>query len=272
MGDFDVFHEYGYEIERRMRLQTYPMAVKMLKKESDIPEGAQRPMKDFGYHLATCQGFVMSRREGLTIAMTKEDMYCPESVIGYGLAEPPQYFLDGYHHYPQVNETLEASSAWAHDFPRLEVGKYIGVVSAPLMEVNFVPDVVIIYCNSAQLARLLGAATAKDGRELTCTVGKSGACVFSVVPPLQYNRCQVSVPCSGDRRFAGAQDNEMIFSLPLGKMEEVLLALRYAEGWGYRLPLRCVVKPEADMPDNYRKLGQMMGMDWMQGDELAKYR
>jgi len=272
MGEYDVFREYGAEIERRMRLQTFPLAVKMLEKESDIPEGAQRPMKDFGYHLATCQGFVMSRREGLSIAMTKADMYCPESVIGLGLAEPPQYFLDGYHHYPQVNETLEASSVWAHEFPRLEVGKYIGVVSAPLTTVNFKPDVVIIYCNSAQLARLLGAATAKEGRELTCTVSKSGACVYSVVPPLKNGTCQVSLPCSGDRRFAGAQDDEMIFSLPIGKMEEVLHALRYAEGWGYRLPLRCVVKPEADMPDNYRQVGIMMGMDWMKGDEMAKYR
>ena len=54
MGEYDVFREYGAEIERRMRLQTFPLAVKMLEKESDIPEGAQRPMKDFGYHLATC--------------------------------------------------------------------------------------------------------------------------------------------------------------------------------------------------------------------------
>lgn len=272
MRNFDVFHKYGYEIERRIRLQTYPLAVKMLEKESDIPDGAQRPMTDFAYHLATCQGFVMSRREGLTIAMTKEDMYCPESVLGYGLAEPPQYFLDGYHHFPQANESIEASRTWANQFPRLEVGKYIGIVSAPLTVANFEPDVVIIYCNSAQLGTLLRATTAKEGGELTCTVSKGGTCVYAVVPTMQSGECQVSIPCPGDRRFAGAQDDEMIFSLPIRKMEELLSSLRYLEGWGYRLPLRCIVKPEPELPENYVRLGKMIGMDWMKGDELKQYR
>ena len=95
MTKFARFHEYGRELEKRMRLQTFPLAVKLLEKESDIPEDAQRPMRDFGYHLATCQSFGISRREGRVIAMTFMDMWCPESVVGYGLAKPPQYFLDG---------------------------------------------------------------------------------------------------------------------------------------------------------------------------------
>ena len=46
-----VLHEYGQELERRIRLQTFPLAIKLLEREKDIPEEAQRPMKDFGYHL-----------------------------------------------------------------------------------------------------------------------------------------------------------------------------------------------------------------------------
>ena len=61
------FHAYGEELEKRLRLQTFPLAVKLLEKEGDIPEGAIRPMKDFGYHLALCQGFARSRREGIQI-------------------------------------------------------------------------------------------------------------------------------------------------------------------------------------------------------------
>jgi len=85
----DVCREPAEEIERRLRLKTFPLAVKMLEKEQDIPEGAVRPKRDLGYHLATCQGFAMSRREGTLLAMLKEDMWCSESVIGLGLAEPP---------------------------------------------------------------------------------------------------------------------------------------------------------------------------------------
>ena len=127
MTKFDVFHEYGKELEKRIWLQTFPLVLKLLEKESDIPEKAQRPLRDFGYHLSTCQGFVLSRRQGKLIAMTKEDMWCSESVVGYGLAEPPQHFLNGHHRFPENMESLEAGSVWAHEFPKLEAGKYVGI-------------------------------------------------------------------------------------------------------------------------------------------------
>ena len=43
----------------------------MLEKEEDIPEGAFRPKRDKGIHLAQCQAFAMSRRDGITVAMLK---------------------------------------------------------------------------------------------------------------------------------------------------------------------------------------------------------
>ena len=66
----DLKH-YGEELENILGLQTSPIAVKMLKKEADIPSGAIRPKKDRGYHLAQCQAFAISRRERTTVAMLK---------------------------------------------------------------------------------------------------------------------------------------------------------------------------------------------------------
>jgi uncharacterized protein (DUF169 family) len=82
------YNNYGEELEKLLMLRTSPIAVKMLEKEEDIPEGAVRPMKDYGYHIAQCQAFAMSRRgRKATIAMLKEDNWCPP-VSAYGLAEP----------------------------------------------------------------------------------------------------------------------------------------------------------------------------------------
>ena len=64
MPNLSEFNRFGEEIEKRMLLRTSPIAVKMLEKESDIPEGAIRPKKDRGYHLAQCQAFSLSRRNG----------------------------------------------------------------------------------------------------------------------------------------------------------------------------------------------------------------
>ena len=69
MVNLKTYREYGEEVERRLRLKTFPLAVKMLESAESIPNGAQRPLKDFGYHLSLCQAFQMSRRDGITVAM-----------------------------------------------------------------------------------------------------------------------------------------------------------------------------------------------------------
>jgi len=256
----DVFHGYGEEIEKGLRLRTSPIAVKLLEKEADIPEGAKRPVRDFGYHLALCQAFAMSRRQGTVVAMLKEDMWCFFPVIGYGLAEPPKYFLDGHSCYPDVM-TLEACKKWAQAYPRLQTGKYIGVVSAPLMTANFEPDLVIIYCDSAQLSALLLGLAYKDGRDITCRLTAETACVYSVAPAIQSGECQVALPCGGDRIYAGARDDEMVFAVPKGKVEDLMLGLRQIlDKLGFRGLSEPLMVPEWELPEPYVNTAKMLGM------------
>jgi uncharacterized protein (DUF169 family) len=265
----NVLHGYAERINRQLQLTSFPFAVKLLEREEDIPEGAQRPKRDFGTCLSTCQGFSMSRRYGMSIAMLKEDMWCPEPVIGYGLAEPPKYFLNGYNRYPEGVETLEAGANWAREFPRFKVGKYVGIVSAPLMAANFKPDLVIIYCNSAQLLRLLLGIAYKDGRDVTSRFSGHAACVYAVVPAIQTGKCQVSVPCRGDRCRAGTQDDEMIFTIPRKKLEDLILGLEH-EGTG-KIPTRFSMIPEYRLSVSYAKLARLMGMKKADGTEIKGF-
>ena len=172
----------------------------MLEKVGDIPEGANRPKKDFGVCLAQCQAFAFAERYGMSIAMLKEDMWCPEQVLGYGLEEPPKYFLEGRNRYPDDVESLEAGANWARDFPRFEVGKYVGIVAAPLAIANFESDLILIYCNSVQLTRLLLGIAYKDGRDINSRLSGHAGCVYAVVPSMQTGECYVSVPCMGNRQ------------------------------------------------------------------------
>ncbi|MCD6297993.1 MAG: DUF169 domain-containing protein [Deltaproteobacteria bacterium] len=63
MAKLSVLNEYGEELERRIHLKTFPIAIKLLEKESDIPEDAERPLRDFGCRMTLCQGYALSRRE-----------------------------------------------------------------------------------------------------------------------------------------------------------------------------------------------------------------
>ncbi len=252
-------HAYGEELEKRLRLKTFPLAVKLLEKEGDIPEGAIRPMRDLGHHLSLCQCFSMSRRGGAVMAELKEDMWCFEPVVGYGLAEAPEYFLEGHNRFPEDVETLEAGSNYAREFPRLESGKYIGVASALLTTANFEPDAVMIYCDSPQLSLLLLGREYKEGFNLKCSLSSHAACVYAVVPVIQSGECQIAVPCRGDRYRAMAGDDEMIFTVPKGKLEDLLLGLRRVDEYGSRLPRLYAMKPEYELKESYARIGKMLG-------------
>ena len=76
MSTLAELNQLAEDLEKMMILRTSPIAVKMLENKSDIPEGAVRPKKDNGHHIAQCQAFAMSRRQKLTVAMLIEDHWC----------------------------------------------------------------------------------------------------------------------------------------------------------------------------------------------------
>jgi len=265
----NVYNEYGRRIEEQIRTKSHPLAIKMLERKEDLPKEAERPKRDLGVCMSTCQCFALSRKFGATMAQLFEDMWCPEPVIGFGLAAPPQYFLDGHNRYPDGVESLEAGANWAREFPRFEVGRYMGVVSAPLRTASFEPDVAVIYCDSAQLLRLLLGIAYKDGRDITTVLGGHAACVYAVVPSMLRGECQAAVPCRGDRGRAGAQDDEMIFSVPREKIGDLALGLEQ-EGTG-SIPTRFSMTSEYRLSTSYAKIARLMGMKKADGSEIKGY-
>jgi uncharacterized protein (DUF169 family) len=260
MRSLDVIHEYAGSLEKLLRLKTLPLALKLIEKEEEIPEGAKRPRRDYGYRFLTCQGFSESRRAEASIAQKKDDMWCFEAAMGYGFIEPIEYFLEGNTFFPQAVVTSEAAKIWAQAFPRLEYGKYTAIVSAPLAKANFEPDLLMIYCDSLQLTQLLKARTWIDGHDITCRMSGHGACVHAVVPVIQGRECQVTFPCFGDRRRAFAQDDEIIFSAPIEKAEALIAGLTALKKHGQGLPLVPHVPREPDMLPSYMKIARMTGM------------
>jgi len=267
--DLEKMHKDAEDLERHLRLQTYPLAIKLLRSESEIPAEAQRPQRDEGLRYNVCQTFALSRRNGYTIAMLKDDMYCFEPVVGYGMGEPPQEFLDGQNRYPGDVETPEAGRRYAEQFPRLKAGEYIGVVSAPLARATFEPDVVTIYCNSSQLVVLLMAREYKSGENLPTALSGHAACVYGIVPAIQEGKYQVAVPCRGDHITAMAGDDEMIFTVPMQEFDEFMLGLRtIVEGEGKltRLPMIHEMQSGAVQPESYFRMAELMGMDLRKPD------
>jgi len=260
MSSMDVVRGYAGPLERLLRLTTFPLAIKFFEKEEDVPEEALRPRAAYGHRLLSCQAFSESRRAGATILQTKAETWCPEAAVGYGLIEPIDYFLEGNTRFPGVISTPEGAKFWAREFPRLEYGRYQAIVSAPLSQASFEPDVVMVYGNSAQIAQLIFARTWLDGHDIRCRMSAQGACVHATVPVLQNGECQVAFPCLGDRGFAFAQDDEVIFSAPMARVEGLVTALMAMNEMGARYPVVPTMPQEPEIMPSYTEMARLAGM------------
>jgi uncharacterized protein (DUF169 family) len=257
----DETRNFGKELETLLLLRTAPIAIGLMKDETDIPPEAIRPLADLGNHIALCQAFAMARRERKTVAMTKEDHWCWAPIIGYGLVKPPEYYLEGKTAHPFMVADLESAKNLAKTEPRLPVGQCSTIVVAPLVSAAFVPDVVAIYGNSSQIRTLLMAVKYHDGTRITSTFDPLDSCIHSVVASVVSNDYRIAFPDPGEYQRALATDDEVIFTLPSEKLPGLVAGLHHIEemGHGYRV-FNQTMRPDFPQPDFYKELFKIMGL------------
>jgi uncharacterized protein (DUF169 family) len=245
MTTINEYNRYGEELENRLGLQTSPIAVKMLEKEADIPAEAIRPKKDRGYHLAQCQAFAMSRRENDTIAMLKEDNWCPGAILSYGLVPRPD----------------DPAARARNNGDYFEYGKYIGILTAPLKKATFEPDAVIIYCDTNQL-RIILLSLKPEERGLVKSNFFPFSCSNAVVPVIKYGEYWINLPDPGEFARALTVAGEMMFSVPKDKLaglaESFTESRKNESGFEHETMM---MRPDFPQPDLYKKVFEAWGMD-----------
>ena len=241
--DLNTFRKYGEGMETALLLRTSPIALKMLEKEADIPDGAFRPKRDGKYHIAQCQAFAMSRREGKTVAMLKEDHWCPTALMAYGMVKTP-----------------DSTAKLAESYSSFEYGKYVGVATAPLKSTSFIPDVVIVYLNPAQLRGLLMPMMLGDSSPINghFLLPSCGHCV--VDPMITGNYCVV-LPDPGEYQRALTQEEEIIFAMPQKKMPSLMAGMGSGgRGYSHRNQSMSML-PDFEQPQFYKDLFKSWGLD-----------
>ena len=237
----DTFNKNGEELEISLILRTSPVAVKMLEKDADIPKEAFRPKRDGGYHIAQCQAFGMSRREGKTVAMLKEDHWCPTALMAYGMVETP-----------------DSMAKWGESYQSFEFGKYIGVVTAPLKSATFMPDVVLIYSNPAQIRALL-LTMMSDGESQVSGHFFLPSCGHCVVDPMETGKYCIVLPDPGEHQRALTLEEEMIFAVPQGKMPGLMAGINN-RGFSHRDRYMSML-PDFEQPQFYKDMFKGWGLD-----------
>ena len=249
MIDIKDYNEYGTVLESSLVLKTSPLAVKMLKAENEIPPEALRPKRDRGYHFAQCQAFSVSRYQDKTVAMLKEDNWCWGPLFAYGLIRP-----ETGEKFPELKNDLKI-------IPMIEYGKYTGILSAPLKECTYEPDIIMIYSDAAQLRHMLHVLSFIGEGMVDYPVYPVASCALSVVPALNGKSC-ITLPDPGEVGRAFAKDEEIIYSMPAAKITNLVSQLKSFDDMkrGHKHGAFIEFRSDFSRPDFYRGLFRECGL------------
>jgi len=252
----DVLKNLNGALMTSVKPATFPVAVKMAKKGEEIVGRFKRPGHDFHHSVAVCQGVNITRTFGWTLLFGRDDHACPLASVAAGHLEPEE-FLDGavadlYQDDPEVARRMEAV------YPRHAVGDVDQIWLSALGRCEYDPDLVVVYGNPAQILILVHAANYGYGEGIaSASTGRFG-CANWIAGVVQSDKCEYTIPCSGERVFAGTQDHEMSFMIPRSHFESVTEGLEVMRKKGtYRYPVPNMnLLGAPHLPEKYVKLGE----------------
>jgi uncharacterized protein (DUF169 family) len=237
-----------------IRPLTFPLAVKLVKSVDEFPEKTRRPFKDMGFKTNVCVGMTMARKYGWTVGMSADDNACPIAAYTYGWSEPESETRKALADFMIVmkyaaNENAAKTTMEAVEQVKLSKGKYAGVVFSPLERTRIEPDLVMIFCNPAQLMRLVHGATQETGVSVQSIFsGRGGTCTEGVLQTFKTAEPKVVLPGNGDRVWAMVQDEEMAFAIPANWLDPVIRGLEATHQTGVRYPIPVDVRHEPLFP------------------------
>jgi len=195
-----LYHDFGKNFEEYLRPLTFPIAIKLIKSEEEIPPDCKQPSSTLKLQNFICQNFKIVRTYGWTMVVTEKDCICKLARAVYGwdlfteeMAEWGQKFNIGLY-----AKDL-ATSAKIQNHLYLLNNEYMGLVISPLTRTKVEPDVVQIYC----------------------------------LP----DKPQLIILGNGDRVWGGAEDYEVMFSIPKSKLEMMIDGLEATHKAGLRYPI-----------------------------------
>ena len=222
-------------LERLLRLKTFPVGLKMLESRSELDGNpwVRRPPEK----LSLCQLITVVRTFDWTVGATADELATPGCAAVIGLAELPEFVTDGTMRSIVWLEKKEDAAACEAVMQRIPYGKYEAVLLAPLAYDPFVPDIVLLYANPAQMSLLINAIQFdRYERMVFYSVGESscsdviGRCFVDRVPA-------ISIPCYGERRFGHAADDELAIGLPAEECSRIVTNLETLYKRGIRYPI-----------------------------------
>jgi uncharacterized protein (DUF169 family) len=232
-------------ISKYLKVQTYPLGLKFYPDRQDLPQSIRRP-NVFGVKMAICQINTIARKWGWSFAVTPEDINCVAALMSFGWGD-----LDEASNKEEELINFRINAGYLKD--REAAIKNMEKTSSLMEEKKFSakalivspldaiavqdPDVVLIYGNPAQMARMIQSMIYVEGGVIESWASIGASCVREMIAPMVEKKAGYVIPGRGARQLGMTGDDEMVFTMPAGKLENFLTGLKETHDKGTKYPI-----------------------------------
>ena len=205
-----------------LKLEGYPVAVKLLKRAESFSTEIKKPSKT----MALCQLFSLARYDHEShLASATELSLCFEGLVTLGFKTIPEDMLDNSKCIWIENQN--ATKTDLSEFPKIKYGKYRYILVSPLDSCPINPDVVIFFGNSFQMLVLISGYLYYTGlSHLDSKISDSVACSYMIAEPLLKTKPTLTIPCYGMKSLSMLNETDLIFSTPFKELKNLLSGIK----------------------------------------------
>lgn len=207
--DVNGYDMVSRKIKENLGLSKSPVAIKFVLREEDIPEG----IKKIDENIRHCE-MVQKAAQGDTFYATAEEQACKGGAAALGLMEAPEKVQTG-EMYQSLGRfsSLGSAKRTMEEIPKIEPMIY-ALIYAPLEKADFDPDVIVVISNPAQAMKLAQAMVyTLGGRVEADFSGIQSICADAIAGPFTRKRPNITLGCSGSRKFADIKPEEVIVGM-----------------------------------------------------------
>jgi len=213
--------EYAKIIIDVLELSRQPVAVRFIIGDEDVPDDYEEDL-----NLSFCQ-FLMMAQRGNQLYADVFNMTCPNGAAAFGLKELPKEIRSGQAGLDMgVYLSKEEGARVSALNPRLEKGKYQGILISPLASAEFEPHVVIFQGKPFEMMWLIAGENYKKGQRFTFSTALcQGTCVDATIVPFLTGEINLSLGCYNSRNATDIPEEDIFIGVPFDHLKDITEAL-----------------------------------------------
>jgi uncharacterized protein (DUF169 family) len=215
------YSEMSRKLVNILKLNGKPVAVSLLTRKEDIPEG----MEEINEPVRYCQMLQNARFNDVITLATEEKHSCKGGAAAIGLRDYPDNIKSGELYYSKLGKEISLGIAKrvVDNMPRPIPGSIVSTIVAPLDNTPTQPDVIVVIGNVLAARRIVHAVIYRHGGRVTSNfAGIQSTCSDATGSPYTTGELNVSIGCDGAAKNAGLKDDELVVGIPAELLEDIV--------------------------------------------------